>query len=151
MHCPACEGSPELVPGPFDETIKVGTCVFTGTVPSLVCPQCHVQRYTAVSDMKRFELTVAAYLAHVGKPTGEMVAFTRKALGHTAIDLAKLLDISPEHLSRMEHNKRGIDRLIYAVLGALAIEAKEGKTQALLRLQTLALEQPCPATVKVEV
>jgi transcriptional regulator with XRE-family HTH domain len=79
-----------------------------------------------------------------------MVAFIHKALGISTQDLSKLLDVSPEHMSRMEHGKRDIERRIYALLGSLAIDARDGKSETFIRLQKLALEQPCPPTVKVE-
>ena len=150
MHCPVCESSPEMVFGQFEESIKIGETAFVGIVPSYVCPKCKKQHYTSAPDMKRFELAVASYLAYVGKPVGEMVAFIHRVLGYTSSEMAKLLDISPEHLSRMEHGKRDIDHRIWILLGALAIDAYNGKEDTLIRLKKLMLDQPAPATVRVE-
>ena len=151
MHCPICPPeSSEMVLGDVEHSLKLGEHTFTGMLRGYLCPGCKVQNYIPGPEAHRFELAIAAHLAYVGKPTGEMVAFIRKSLGHPAGELAKLLDLSPEHLSRMEHGKRDIDRRIWALLGALAIDAHKGNTATLIRLQKLALGQPAPETVKVD-
>jgi transcriptional regulator with XRE-family HTH domain len=58
---------------------------------------------TAIPDLKGLE--AAAAIARISIPTklgGKEIKFIRRVLGKRAIDIARRLDISPEHISRIE-------------------------------------------------
>jgi transcriptional regulator with XRE-family HTH domain len=62
----------------------------------------------------------------------------RKALGLRAADLAGLLGVAAETVSRWETGQRDVDRGALALVGGLVVDRLEGSTATLDRLRALA-------------
>jgi transcriptional regulator with XRE-family HTH domain len=73
----------------------------------------------------------------------------RKALGLRATDLAELLDVTPETVSRWETDRVPLDRGALATLGALLRDARAGSTATLDHLRTLAHPPRGPREIAV--
>ncbi|MDX2088302.1 MAG: helix-turn-helix domain-containing protein [Kofleriaceae bacterium] len=61
----------------------------------------------------------------------------RKALGMRAVDLAQLLDVTAETVSRWETGKIDVETRAFALLGTLVIERLEGRDDAVQRLRAI--------------
>jgi DNA-binding transcriptional regulator YiaG len=118
-------------------------------VPGQECRQCG-ESFFEVRTLARFDQLVAKELANAGVKTGDVLRFIRKAAGVRAVDLAALLDVRPETVSRWEHDKRPIDRGSYAVLHQLLIEKLAESTATADYLRRLGKAKRLPKTVRVE-
>jgi len=125
-----------LVTRKVDVSREVAGHVFVAGLPARVCRSCGETSYEA-SVLQRFDLHVASHLAEAGVGSGAAFRFMRKALGLRAVDLAELLDVSPETLSRWETEKRNLDRGALAVLAACVRDALAGRTATLDTLRAL--------------
>jgi putative zinc finger/helix-turn-helix YgiT family protein len=94
---------------------------FFAKLPGLVCDNCK-EEYIDAPVLGRFEVRVAFELAHRGKMSAEAFRFMRTAIGLPSKDLAKMLGVKPETISRWEHGKRELDRCAFALLGGLVCE-----------------------------
>lgn len=118
-------------------------------MPGQECRQCG-ESFFEVRTLARFDQLVAKELANAGVKTGDVLRFIRKAAGVRAVDLAALLDVRPETVSRWEHDKRPIDRGSYAVLHQLLIEKLAESTATADYLRRLGKAKRLPKTVRVE-
>src|SRR5438477_6057478 len=98
-RCPKCDGKVEktLVP----DTVEVGRHVFSARVPAFKCRGCG-EVYFDGPALEQLELRAGVELAKSGDATPESMRFMRKALGLKAAELAELLDVTPETVSRWE-------------------------------------------------
>ncbi len=94
---------------------------------------------------------MAKELAVAGVKSGAALRFIRKAAGLPATDLAVLLDVRPETVSRWENDKRPIDRGSCAVLHQLLVEQLAESTAMADYLRGLGKAKRLPKTVRVEV
>lgn len=132
-RCVEC-GSHALTEGEVTEARTVAGRTFTAQMPATICADCKAS-YVSGPDLERFDLSVARALADVGEHSGEAVRFMRAALGMTAVELGKLLDVAPETVSRWENDKHAIPPSVVGVLAALADDRLAGRTTTLLRLR----------------
>lgn len=82
-----------------------------------------------------------------GKPTGEKFRFLRKQAELPAKELAGLLGVTPETVSRWEGGKHEIPLAVWALLGVLVGEHRSKSTTTMDRLRGMA--QPPPREVRV--
>jgi DNA-binding transcriptional regulator YiaG len=99
--------------------------------------------------LEAFELDVAGELARHGEASPEAFSFMRRALGVKAMDLAEMLDVTPETVSRWEHGQQPIDRGAAAILSAMVVDRLEGRTTALDSLKALQRPEPLPRVVRL--
>src|SRR5688572_7322412 len=99
-RCALCGGGP-LARVESEETHRFGGVAFAVTVPALKCPACG-ERYFAGADLERIEAAAARALARSGVATGAAFRFLRKTADLRAKDLAPLLGVTPETVSRWE-------------------------------------------------
>lgn len=118
------------------ESVEVEGHLFTAKVPALVCDACD-ETYLDGPSLERLELQVAVALARAGVASGATMRFMRKALGLKATELAELLDVTPETVSRWETGKQSLEHRAMAVLGSLVIEREQKRTAMLETLQVL--------------
>jgi putative transcriptional regulator len=94
---------------------------FETEIPALQCKTCGEQ-YFAATDGVRFELAVARRLAELGAASAEAFRFMRKTIGMQAGELAMLLGVARETVSRWETGKRNVDRGAAIALGSLVLD-----------------------------
>lgn len=134
-RCERCKtGKLEKTVAP--ESIEVGTHVFTAKVPAHKCRKCG-EIYFDGPALERFELRAAIELVRAGEASGEVMRFMRKAAGLRALELAELLAVTPETVSRWETGKQPMEHRAMAVVGALVAERFEGRTSTLDNLKAL--------------
>lgn len=114
---------------------------FKAVVPSQICPQCG-ETYDDLGELARFDLSVAGELAREGPVSGESLRFMRKAVGLPAAELADLLGVTPEPVSRWEHGKLAFDRRTFALVGMLVLDRREGRSATADLLRDLGRERP---------
>jgi putative zinc finger/helix-turn-helix YgiT family protein len=106
------------------------------------CTACG-ERYYALNDLAAMELAIAVELAALGVCTPESFKYIRKTLGFRASDVAELLDVTDQTVSRWERGATTVDHTAFAVLAALASDRRKGSTEMLDRLAAVrAPKQP---------
>jgi putative zinc finger/helix-turn-helix YgiT family protein len=118
---------------------EVNGHVFTANVIGEVCGTCGEVLIDG-RDIERFELGVVGALLDAGDDSPEVFRLARKTLGLTATDLAGMLRVTAETISRWENGKHSIDSMALAILALLVRDAANGSTatQEALRARTLA-------------
>ncbi len=101
------------------------------------------------SVVTRAHLAAGCALADAGVHTGEALRHLRRALGLRAVDLARLLDLTPETISHWETGKIAPNRAAFVALGAMAHEALDGKTATRDRLAVLAMRRRWPRALSI--
>src|SRR5437899_3109791 len=97
-RCPNCKKS-KVVNRKTEVTETVAGHVFRAMVPAEVCGACGEAWYAA-GVIDRLHLLVANQLALAGLDAGDVIKYMRKAAGVAAGDLAKMLNVRPETVSR---------------------------------------------------
>jgi len=134
-----------MVSGTEREVRSVAGHTFVADMPANICG-CG-ESVIDYAPLHRFNLAIAGKLAELGASSGEAFKFMRKAIGMKAADLAALLHVVPETVSRWETGQRNVDYGAMVVLGAIALDQLEGRTRTLDLLR--ALREPAKATGEV--
>lgn len=135
--CPTCGMVETLKDGTTELSTTFGAQVFVATVPAEVCGTCGEAIVTSAT-LGAYENTVTRALIASGASDGKALKWVRKSAGLTGVELARLLGVAPETVSRWENNAQVPDRAAVALLGALALDALEGRTTTRDHLDALA-------------
>jgi putative zinc finger/helix-turn-helix YgiT family protein len=146
-RCYKCKGE-TLEETKVEETRHLAGRTFTASVPALECSACG-ELYFPGPALEAFDVAVAGELARHGVVSAEAFAFMRRAIGMMARDLAELLDVAPETVSRWEHGKLPLERGPFALLAAIVLDRLEGRTTTLDRLKALLKPEPLPKLVRL--
>jgi putative zinc finger/helix-turn-helix YgiT family protein len=126
--CAKC-GEPRLTATTGLHAVTVAGHTFHAALPAHACGECG-GRYVAGETLERFELATAAALLAGGETRGEALRFVRKTLALRATDLADLLGVAAESVSRWEHDARTPEHAVVALLAVLVDEARRGGSAA---------------------
>jgi YgiT-type zinc finger domain-containing protein len=132
--CPSCGG--RLLKTRTEEVVEVAKRRFVAKLPAQACRACGTTEVD-VKALERLELEVACELARRGPACGETFRYLRKALGMRALDLAELLDLTAETVSRWENDQRAVDGPAWIALGSMVLEKAQQSTSTLERLRAL--------------
>jgi putative zinc finger/helix-turn-helix YgiT family protein len=135
--------------GKRQQRYQIGETTFSTIVPMKECPVCG-EGYVDGAEMKTAELAVAAEVARRGPAIGLSFRFMRSVLGIRGNEMAELLGVRPETISRWEKERGDVDRAAWALLGSMVIEAQEGGRALRDRLETLRHPARVPKDVRVE-
>jgi DNA-binding transcriptional regulator YiaG len=146
--CTTC-GRGKFVPADIEVRRSVAGHVFVTVIRGLKCDQCDEDRVAGL-DFERFDLLVARELLSA-KPSADAFKFARKALGFSGKDLAELLDVAPESVSRWETGKHAIDRQGWALLRLMIADRLAGNqsTENVLRAAAAPASLPDRVDLKV--
>ncbi len=133
--CPVC-GQGELKTGVVELERVVAGKSFTAKAQALVCGEC-AENFVSDEALEAFELAIASKLAS-GPADGPGFKFMRRVLGLRGADLAQLLQVSLETISRWETGKRAVDHRGFALLGLLVKERAAGRSDIMSHLERLA-------------
>lgn len=148
MRCTTCnEGT--MTPGAVEIRREVDEHVFTATVPGYRCDACGEVQFEG-ADLARFELEVAKMLAEAGVASGDAFRWMRKALDLRAVDVAEILSVPPETITRWETGEVAPDRGALALLGLMVMDLARGSTATLERLRTRAQAKPLAKRVEIK-
>lgn len=146
QRCVTC-GDNSMCEGEVSLTREIGEHVFSATVTGLVCTTCG-ESIADIQAGERFDLAVAEILSETS-PTGDAFRFLRKVAGLRARDLARMLGVTGDTISRWENGKHPVDRAAFFVLGKIAREKRAGSTAMLDLLVRGELPRALPRTVVV--
>lgn len=132
-----------------EQRYQVGETTYHANVPMLQCPGCG-EGYVEGPDLKTAELAVAAEVARRGPAAGFSFRFMRKVLGIRGNEMAELLGVRPETISRWEQGRGHVDRSAWTVLSAIVIEEREGRRSLRERLETLRRPARTAKDVRIE-
>lgn len=135
QKCPSCKGKEFEQSRQRDER-QVAGFTFAAELTIYRCKSC-TEVLFVLSEIGQFEKQIAGWLARKGILSGEAFRFMRKSIGLRASELAPLLDLTSETISRWEKEHRLPDRKAMMVLGALVLEQLAGRDEILKRLQSL--------------
>lgn len=133
-----------------DEKLVVGGRTYRSVWPAQRCDACGDATFDGLY-LHAFELGVARVIATNGAQRGDEFAFMRKAIGMPAADLAELLDVARETISRWENDKQPLERRAVAILSDLVADHLEGRTRTLDRLRMLSDPPKLAKTVPIEI
>ena len=118
--------------------------------PQKVCSTCG-ERYYEAKDLIAAEDAVTRELVARGIRDSAVFKYLRKALGLKATELADLLGVTPETVSRWENGHNEADRAVWATLDLLVDDHYAGRANTLDRLRGLAEaripKRPVPLTL----
>ncbi len=134
-RCPYCKGK-EFEEDTHRDQREVAGYTFAANLRAFRCKSCSELLFE-LNEVGRFDKQIAGWLAGEGILSGEAFRFMRKAIGLRSGELAELLDLAPETLSRWEREHRQPDRRAMAVLGSLVLDKLNGQDQTLKRLRAL--------------
>ncbi len=146
--CYAC-GSKRLTESKREVRRPIGSRVFTGSYPALACAACG----EATADSRAvlaIELGIARELAEAGPRNGDEFKFLRKMTGLRAVEVAELLDVSAETVSRWENDKQALERRAVAIVAGLVLDRIEGRDETLQRLRALRDPRRLAKAVRVD-
>lgn len=146
-RCVQC-GQKVLQEVEVEDEVTVAGRTFARKIPALRCERCG-ETYFKGPDLQTIELEAAAVIAREGPSNGETFKFMRKALGLRAADIAELLDVAAETLSRWETAQRPVDRASWIAVSAMVLDKLEGRTTTLDRLRALVKPAPLPKLVRL--
>ena len=147
-RCVECNGE-RLVERTVERKKELAGHIFLAQVPATVCEQCGETYFTS-EEVGRFEQAVALTLARSGENSGAIFQYFRKFLGLRAQDLAGLLGLAKETVSRWENEAREPDRAAVALLGTMVLEQTEGRSTTLERLRALSMQAPLAKKVSLQ-
>ena len=127
----------------------VGDQVFSAPIPAARCVDCG-EGYIDAKDGMRFEAAIAVELARRGADSGEAFRYMRRHLGLRGGDLAGLLSVAPETVSRWETGQRPVDPAAARLLGVLVIEQAAGRAETLERLRALRRPRRTPKNIRLD-
>ncbi len=106
-------------------------------VPAMVCRSCG-ESIVAGEDLGRSELIASRKVIDAGVRSGALLSSTRRSLGLLATDLAALLGVTAETISRWENDKVAPEPAIWNVIADLVDDRLEGRTRTQDRLEATA-------------
>ena len=112
-------------------------------VPAMVCRACG-EAVVMSEDLARAELIAANRLIDAGARSGALLSWTRRSLGLLAADLAALLGITAETVSRWENDRVEPEPAVWNAVADLVADRLEGRTRTQDRLRTAALAKRPP-------
>src|SRR6185436_409361 len=147
MKCTSCQAATERTSG--EVTRNVGDHTFIGLLPVDRCSKCGEELFDG-QDLARFELAVAHIVAEEGMVGGASFKFMRKVLGMKATEIAELLDVAAETISRWETDERPVDRASWAALASLVVDRFEGRDRVISILRAMGEERKRPKRIRVD-
>lgn len=117
MRCPTCKNEDTLRPWEAPETIMGVEVRARGQR----CSSCGETVFTGL-EIDRQNAEVARGIVARGIRTGEEFKWVRKAAGYRAADIAELLDVRPETISRWERGEAAIPRAAVYTVSQLLVE-----------------------------
>lgn len=151
MKCVECGGTKFEV-GTHEQKYIVDAIVFRVESKADRCVKCGSMLVESVA-MGVGELRAAGWLAENNIISGASFKFMRKALMFRAKEIADLLGVTPESVSRWENGRLDVDRRVWFLLAEIVLDRVEGeagkRTSTLERLK--AFKRPPPNRKEVRI
>jgi transcriptional regulator with XRE-family HTH domain len=144
--CPKCAA--RITPGTRRIAQHVGGRDFLLKVPAGTCRLCGTG-YLDAESLEWGELQIACRLAMEGPANGATLRALRKSLGFLAAQLAEMLGITAETISRWETGQRRVERSAWIVVGSMVLEKANVPACTLARLKAVTCP-PSPEVVTID-
>lgn len=131
-RCPACH-SRDLVDAKIEHEIRVGPSAAWASIPAQLCKTCG-EDYAEGPAILAAERLMAKVLGGY-EPTPDSFRFLRSVISLRSNELAELLGVAPETVSRWENGKAEIDRAAWLHLVNMIADLETGRTPTLDRLR----------------
>ena len=131
MKCGKCSKS-SLKRATIRHEIEVAGERFVGTIEGHQCGSCG-DAQLPLDALVKLEHAVAHRLAEKGPVNGSTMRYMRKSIPISAANLAQLLRVAPETVSRWETGERAVDRAAWLVVRELLLNPGEQSRIAELR------------------
>ena len=135
MRCAVCGKAAKA--GRTEMVRTVTGHAFSATVRAYTCGACGEVFYDD-AEVERVDLAIARALVDAGIESGAAFKLVRKAIGLRAADVAALLKVAKETVSRWETDKVPIDYGARALLGMMLADREAGATKTQDALRALA-------------
>jgi len=139
--CPTCGQVGTLTLRHTDATSCVGANRFVMEVPAWVCGVCDEAIFSS-ETLSAMERAVTRELIASGAQDPAALRWLRKAAELPGAELARLLGVAAETVSRWENGVQTPDRATVAVVAELALDALEGRIDTRSRLDRMAHATP---------
>ena len=148
QKCPHCGGG---VARAKKEQARVvaGTC-FVVRASAFCCRRCRAV-FMPGAVLERVDIEIATVIAMRAAISGQAFRFMRKSLGMRGFEIAALLDVTGETISRWEHGQRPVDSSAWVLVGSLVLEHAGRPPATLRRLLSLKKRAKMPKTVRLDV
>lgn len=150
MKCPNCHKVREFKSATFERSVRVPPIRFLVEMPAQRCPSCKTFVLTD-AVVRNAELEIASRLAEAGPISGASFRLLRSAARLRAVEVARLLGVAKETISRWESGKRGVEPLAWKLLAWIAVERQGGHATTQHRLENFLLAKPLKGTVRLTV
>lgn len=131
--CPKCETEMRKVR--LDKMLEIAGLPFGVSVFGLECPK--DKRWILEPAVHReIDRAAVEVIATEGPATGRTLRFMHGWLGLKGIELAPLLDLAPETLSRIEHEKAPLPPLAWAAVARMVLDRLHGRHETEQSLRT---------------
>ena len=134
-QCGKCKGTRFRV-AVRPDTLPLGSQSFTAPLRASTCATCGDETVSG-TDLSSYERELLRAVATTGRPSDRTFFFMRRGLHLKAADLARLLDTTPETVSRWENGEREVPRLAWTTLACLVLEHLDDDTRLRDRLTAL--------------
>lgn len=127
-QCPKCS-STNLLDSQTTLSRQLAGVLYKIALPALVCQECSEARLleSVVDDYER----VLAQQVSQGPTGGDAMKFLRKWSGVTAVELATLLDTTPETISRWENDIHPVSQAVFTLVAQIAQDKLAGHSHTL--------------------
>jgi len=127
---------------------KIAGHTFKADLPATKCGACGEVLIDG-PGFEAFDLSAALELARAGISAPEALRFMRGALGLRAADLADLLDLTPETVSRVENGRAPPDKRTVGLLAAMLEDRGAGSTRTVDQLRAQRYPHKLKGTVRL--
>ncbi len=145
--CPKCDAKMRLAPR--TTSVPVAGVKFRVTWKVWSCP--HDDTFVVPKAAhQHFDREVLQTFATKGPATGKTLKYMRGALAMKAQDLALLVGVKPETLSRWENEAQPVNPLVWVTVARMALDLLEGRTTTTQQLRAAVAGEDPPATISLE-
>lgn len=148
MKCPEC-GNRKFRESKHTLKYVVDDIVFHVDCLADACTECPTKLIKS-AEMGKAELLVAKWLVSNNVMSGRSFRFMRDALMFRATEVADLLGVTNESISRWENGKRPVDRSAWILLAQMVLQEAGDRTTSTLELLR-ALQRPAPDRKEVRI
>lgn len=145
--CPKCGG--RISSTWKDRTETVARCTFSVRMSAFACRRCR-ETFVFGPMLERGDLEIACAVAMRGAPAGDGFRFMRHVMRLRAGELAALLTVTPETVSRWENGQRAVDPIAWVAVGSILLEQAGRPPKTMERFQALKDGSSLPRTLRID-
>lgn len=127
-----------------EHRVSVGGVVFVKDLPITTSASLRDEGWLD-ETLERHDLAIARWLLEHGARTGDAVRWLRKTIGWRVRELAEVLGVTSETVSRWEDDRLEMDPTAWVLLGAIVRDRASGETHTVDALRAARSRPTLPA------